>query len=56
MAEVEKEHVPVLLTQEDGPPAYLVDVGTFEELKRRIWLLEDAARRGPIIPGRKPPQ
>ena len=38
------EHEPVLITQHGRPAAYLVDVGTFESMNRRMAVLEGIAR------------
>jgi PHD/YefM family antitoxin component YafN of YafNO toxin-antitoxin module len=51
LAEVEKERMPILLAQENGPAAYLVDMATFEDLKLRLWILEGGAdREEPLQP------
>lgn len=42
--EVERERKPILITQHGLPAAYLVDVDTFDELERRMRLLEGIAR------------
>jgi prevent-host-death family protein len=44
LAELEAEREPILITQHGRPGAYLVDVQTFEALRRRVSLLEGIAR------------
>ena len=44
LAELEKDRTPVLITEHGRPAAYLVDVGTFENLQSRIRILEGIAR------------
>lgn len=44
LSELERERTPVLITQHGRPAAYLVDVETYEELKRRLQILEGIAR------------
>jgi len=44
IAAVESEHEPILITQHGRPAAYLVDVETYENLTRRLSLLEGIAR------------
>lgn len=44
LSELERDRAPVLITQHGRPAAYLVDVGTYEELNRRLALLEGIAR------------
>jgi prevent-host-death family protein len=44
LAELEKDKTPVLITEHGKPAAYLVDVGTFENLQNRIRILEGIAR------------
>ena len=44
IAEVERERVPVLITQHGRPAAYLVDVETYERLNQRLAILEGIAR------------
>ena len=44
LSELERERDPVLITQHGRPAAYLVDVETYEELKRRLQILEGIAR------------
>jgi prevent-host-death family protein len=55
IAELQDEKSPILITQHGKPAAYLVDVGTFEELNRRVSVLEgialgeQAARDGRVV-------
>jgi prevent-host-death family protein len=44
ISEVSAKHEPVLITQEDGPAAYLVDAQTYESMETRIRILEGIAR------------
>ncbi len=44
LAELHREKEPVLITEHGKPSAYLVDVDSFENLLRRIKLLEGLAR------------
>jgi len=44
IAELERDRVPLLITQHGRPAAYLVDVETYEKLNLRIALLEGIAR------------
>ncbi len=44
LAELERDKEPILITQHGLPSAYLVDVGTFEALQKRMALLEGIAR------------
>jgi prevent-host-death family protein len=44
LAELEADKTPVLITEHGKPAAYLVDVGTFENLQNRIRILEGIAR------------
>ena len=44
IAALESEREPVLITQHGRPAAYLLDVGTYENLQRRLSLLEGIAR------------
>ena len=41
--QLEKDREPILITQHGVPSAYLVDVETFENLQRRMTLLEGIA-------------
>jgi prevent-host-death family protein len=44
LSQVERDKMPVLITQHGRPAAYLVDVETYEELQRRLAVLEGIAR------------
>jgi len=44
LAEISRDKEPILITQHGLPSAYLVDVDSFESLKRRLKLLEGIAR------------
>ncbi len=44
ISEVDRERVPVLITQHGRPAAYLVDVETYEKLNQRLTILEGIAR------------
>ena len=44
ISEVDRDRVPVLITQHGRPAAYLVDVETYEKLNRRLAILEGIAR------------
>ncbi len=44
LSELERAREPILITQHGIPSAYLVDVESYEGLKRRITLLEGIAR------------
>lgn len=44
ISEVDREKVPVLITQHGRPAAYLVDVETYERLHQRLAILEGIAR------------
>jgi prevent-host-death family protein len=44
ISEVDRERVPVLITQHGRPAAYLVDVETYESLNQRLAILEGIAR------------
>ena len=44
LSELERDREPILITQHGTPSAYLVDVGTYEALQRRMSLLEGIAR------------
>ena len=44
LAELEAERDPVLITQHGRPAAYLIDVGTYEKIQRRLAILEGIAR------------
>jgi len=42
--EIERDKQPVLITQHGLPSAYLLDVESFENMQRRLLLLEGIAR------------
>lgn len=44
LSDLSRDKEPILITQHGVPSAYLVDVDSFESLKRRIKLLEGIAR------------
>lgn len=44
LAELEKSREPILITQHGLPSAYLVDVDSYDMLRRRMSLLEGIAR------------
>jgi prevent-host-death family protein len=44
LSELSRDKEPILITQHGLPSAYLVDVDSFEDLKRRVKLLEGIAR------------
>ncbi len=44
IADLERDHEPVLITQHGRPAAYLIDVDSFEALNQRIAVLEGIAR------------
>ncbi len=44
LSELSRDKEPILITQHGLPSAYLVDVDSFEGLKRRLKLLEGIAR------------
>ena len=44
LSDLERSQEPILITQHGLPSAYLVDVETYEEMTRRIRLLEGIAR------------
>lgn len=44
LSDLERDKEPILITQHGVPSAYLVDVDTFESLRRRMSLLEGIAR------------
>lgn len=43
IAELQAARDPVLITQRGLPAAYLIDVGTFEEMNRKLSVLEGIA-------------
>ena len=44
LAELARDKEPILITQHGRPSAYLVDVESYEQLQRRMKLLEGIAR------------
>jgi prevent-host-death family protein len=44
LAQLENEKAPILITQHGRPAAYLVDVESYDELQRRLALLQGIAR------------
>ena len=44
LSDLEKSGEPILITQHGLPSAYLVDVDSYDTLKRRMGLLEGIAR------------
>lgn len=44
LSELERSKEPILITQHGLPSAYLVDVKSYDALKRRMTLLEGIAR------------
>jgi len=44
LSELSRDKEPILITQHGLPSAYLVDVESFENLERRVKLLEGIAR------------
>jgi prevent-host-death family protein len=44
LSELERHRDPVLITQHGRPAAYLVDVETYDNLNRRVAVLEGIAR------------
>jgi len=44
LSELEQEKTPILITQHGRPAAYLVDVKTYNELQRRLAVLQGVAR------------
>jgi prevent-host-death family protein len=45
LSQFENEKAPILITQHGKPAAYLVDVETYDELQRRLAVLQGIARR-----------
>ena len=43
IADLQEERDPILITQHGLPAAYLVDVATYEEMNRRLSILEGIA-------------
>jgi prevent-host-death family protein len=44
LSDLERERVPILITQHGRPAAYLIPVETYEKLKQKLVLLEGIAR------------
>jgi prevent-host-death family protein len=44
LSQLQKDKAPILITQHGKPTAYLVDVKTYEELQRRLAVLQGIAR------------
>ena len=44
LSQLENEKAPILITQHGRPAAYLVDVATYDELQRRLAVLQGIAR------------
>ena len=44
LSQLHKEKAPILITQHGRPAAYLVDVKTYDELQRRLLVLQGVAR------------
>jgi len=44
LSQLESEKAPILITQHGKPAAYLVDVETYDELQRRLAVLQGIAR------------
>jgi prevent-host-death family protein len=44
LPQLENEKAPILITQHGRPAAYLVDVETYDELQRRLAVLQGVAR------------
>jgi prevent-host-death family protein len=44
LSDLENEKTPILITQHGRPAAYLVDVETYDELQRRLAVLQGIAR------------
>jgi prevent-host-death family protein len=43
ISELQEERDPILITQHGKPAAYLIDVATYEQMNRRITVLEGIA-------------
>ena len=44
LSQLEHEKIPILITQHGRPAAYLVDVKTYDELQRRLAVLQGVTR------------
>ena len=51
IAELQGEKSPILITQHGKPAAYLVDVASYEELNRRLSVMEGIARGEQAVRG-----
>ena len=55
ISDIEANKVPILITQHGRPAAYLLDVESFDELRRKIEILEgialgeEAVRAGKVL-------
>ena len=49
LSQLENEKAPILITQYGRPAAYLVDVETYDELQRRLAVLQGIARGERVI-------
>lgn len=56
LSELDRDRLPVLITQHGRPAAYLIDVESYEALQRRVSVLEGIARgeraveQGRVVP------
>jgi prevent-host-death family protein len=53
LSQLENEKAPILITQYGRPAAYLVDVETYDELQRRLAVLQGIARGERAIEDRR---
>ena len=44
LSQLQNDKAPILITQHGRPAAYLVDVKTYDELQRRLLVLQGVAR------------
>ena len=44
LSQLQKEKAPILITQHGRPAAYLIGVKTYDELQRRLLVLQGVAR------------
>ena len=44
LSQLQNDRAPILITQHGRPAAYLVDVKTYDELQRRLLVLQGVAR------------
>jgi len=49
LSELEKHREPILITQHGLPSAYLVDVASYELMRKRMRLLEGIARGEKVV-------